>query len=608
MSDAAIVATILVATLALFIWNRLPPVIVGMGMALSLFLTGVLPAAEAIRGLGDPVVVMLAGLFIVAAGLEAAGVTTWAGQKLVEAAGGSVSKAFLLLMLVIGVFCASIGFNATVAALLPVTMVLAIRLKLASSQLMMPLAFATHSASVFTLLGTPINVIALTTAQSAGLNIGFFEFSAVGLPLFIGSIAIVFLTYRFLLPHRNGANLPPDFSNHAATLVEQYRLEDGLHRLRVRSTSPLIGKPRDALAIDRYPELSLVAVKDGATNQLIARDMLQHNDMVLVRGPAAAVGELAAALELAPREAEEEPAGLAGSLFNRGSGLAEVVIPPRSEFVGRTVFNGMTTDAGDLMILGIRRGDLDLGEAPVTLQPGDTLLMQGTWQALDKRLATPQVLVVDSPDLVRRQAVPLGWKASQAVGVLGLLVVLLVWGGFPPAINALICAGLMVLLGVVTIPQAYKSIDWNTVILIGAMIPIAPAMERSGVAAMIGGGLVDLVGDLGPLAVLAGLFLVTAALTQLMANTAASLVMLPVALAAAGDIGVSPLPMIMAVAVGAQAAFLTPVATPPNLMVLGPGGYAFGDYAKFGLPILLWWFIATIVFVPLWWRFDAGPF
>lgn len=603
MSEATIVLVILAGMLALFIWNRLPPVVVGMGMVLSLFFTGILPAADALRGLGDPVVVMLAGLFVVATGLEAAGVTTWAGQKLVEAGGGSVSKAFLLLMLVIGVFCAMIGFNATVAALLPVTMVLAIRLKLPSSQLMMPLAFATHSASLFTLLGTPINVIALNTAQSAGLDIGFFEFSAVGLPLFAGSVAIIFLTYRFLLPKRNGASMPADFSAHAATLVEQYKLEDGLHRLRVRSASPLIGQPRAAIAIDTHPDLSLVAIKDGETNQPIVRDTLQHNDMVLVRGPAAAAGRLAAALGLAPREAEGEPEGLAESLFNRGSGLAEVVIPPRSQYIGETVFNGMTTPAGDLMILGVRRGDQDLGDAPVTLQAGDTLLMQGTWQALDKRLATPQVLVVDSPDLVRRQAVPLGWKASQALGVLGLLIALLIWGAFPPAINALICAGLMVLLGVITMPQAYKGIDWNTVILIGAMIPIAPAMERSGVASMIGGGLVELVGDLGPLAVLAGLFLVTAALTQLMANTAASLVMLPIALAAATDIGVSPLPMIMAVAVGAQAALLTPVGTPPNLMVMGPGGYGFGDYAKFGLPILIWWFVATVVFVPLYWSF-----
>jgi len=344
-------------------------------------------------------------------------------------------------------------------------------------------------------------------------------------------------------------------------------------------------------------------VKEGATGRPIARPTIAHNDMVLVRGPAEAVGRLAEALVLTPREAEGAEEPLAGALFNRNSGLAEVVLPPRSDYVGQTAFNGMSTPSGDLMILSIKRGGEEVGGGPVALKPGDALLLQGTWQALDRRLATPQGMGVDSPDLVRRQAVPLSWKAWQAVGVLGLLIALLILGLFPPAVSALICAGLMVLLGVITVPQAYRAIDWNTVVLIGAMIPIAPAMERSGVAAMIGGGLVDLVGDLGPLAVLAGLFAVTAGLTQLMANTAAALVMLPVAVAAAGTVGASPLPMIMAVAVGAQAALLTPVGTPPNLMVMGPGGYGFGDYARLGLPLLLWWFAATVIFVPLYWGF-----
>jgi di/tricarboxylate transporter len=601
VSDATIVLIILTVTLLLFVWNRLPPVLVGMAMALSLYFTGVLPAADAIRGLGDPVVVMLAGLFVVAAGLDAAGVTTWAGQKLLEGAGGSVSRAYLLLMLVCALFCGVLGFIATVAALLPVATVLAIRLKLPSSQIMMPLAFAAHGASAFTLLGTPVNVIALYAARGAGLDIGFFEFAAVGLPLFLGTVAIILLTRRFLLPQRNGATMPADFSAHAAMLVREYGLEDGLHRLGIGAGSPLVGRPRDAIAIDRHPELSLVAVKDGRTGGPLTRDALQERDMVLVRGPAAAADRFAQALGLAPGGDGAEPEALASALFNRGSGLAEVVIPPRSDYIGQTAFNGMATASGDLMVLGIRRGGEELGGAPVALRAGDTLLLQGAWQALDKRLATPELLVVDSPDLVRRQAVPLGWKAAEAIGVLCLLIGLLVWGAFPPAINALLCAGLMVALGVVTLPQAYRGIDWNTVVLIGAMIPIAPAMERSGVAAMIGGGLVDIVGDLGPLAVLAGLFVVTAALTQLMANTAAALVMLPVALAAAADIGVAPLAMIVAVVVGAQAAFLSPVGTPPNLMVMAPGGYAFIDYAKFGAPILLWWCVATIIFVPLRW-------
>lgn len=255
------------------------------------------------------------------------------------------------------------------------------------------------------------------------------------------------------------------------------------------------------------------------------------------------------------------------------------------------------------MILGIYRRGEDLGIQPITLQAGDSLLLQGTWKALDQRLASPQVLQVNSPDLVRRQTVALSGPAKQAIVVMITLVGLLAFGVFPPAITALICACAMVLLGVITIPQAYRAVDWNTCLLIGAMIPIATAMQKTGVDSMIGGGLVDAIGHLGPLVLLAGLFLVTALLTQFMANTAAALVMLPPAVAAAGQLEVSPLPYILAVAIAAQAAFLTPVGTPNNLMVMGPGGYSFGNYWKLGLPLLIWWFVATVLIVPLFWKF-----
>ncbi len=213
------------------------------------------------------------------------------------------------------------------------------------------------------------------------------------------------------------------------------------------------------------------------------------------------------------------------------------------------------------------------------------------------------MLQVNSPDLVRRQTVALSGPARQAIGIMVVMIGLLAFGVFPPAITALICASAMILLGVITIPQAYRTVDWNTCLLIGAMIPIATAMQSTGVDAMIGGGLVDTIGHMGPLVLLAGLFLVTAVLTQFMANTAAALVMLPPAVAAAAQLDVSPMPYIITVAVAAQAALLTPVGTPNNLMVMGPGGYSFGSYWKMGLPLLVWWFVATVLIVPLYWRF-----
>ena len=602
MTDATIVALVILAALALFIWNRLPAVIVGVGVSLALFATGVITANQALSGLGDPTVILIAGLFVIAAGLDAAGVTTWAGQKLVETAGGSRNLALLLVMLMAAFFCAVISVNATVAALLPVAVIVAIRLGVPTSQLLLPMCFGAHSGTMLTLIGAPLNVIAFDAAREAGYGgIGFFEYAVAGVPIMLGSFAIMFLTQRFLLPHRNGANMPADFSRHAATLVEHYRLEDGMHRLRLRETSPLVGQPRAALDLADYPGLAFVAVQDAAGG-VSTRDSFGADDSLLLRGDADAAGRLAGDLSLAIRETENDTAA---TLFNKGSGLAEVVIPPRSAFIGETVFPGMATPSGDLMILGVQRGGEDLGLKPVALEAGDTLLLQGAWAALDKRLADPRVLAVHSPELVRRQAIPLGHRAWEALGVLGLLVLLLVTSPFPSAMAAVICAGLMVLLGVLTVPQMWKGVDWNTCILVGGMIPLAAAMTQSGLAQQIADGLIAAVGAAGPLAVLAGLFVVTAALTQVMSNTAAALVMLPIAAAAGPEMGVSPMPMIIAVTVAAHAALLTPVATPVNLMVVGPGGYAFGDYWKFGLPILIWWLVVCVLIVPLWWRFDA---
>jgi di/tricarboxylate transporter len=218
-------------------------------------------------------------------------------------------------------------------------------------------------------------------------------------------------------------------------------------------------------------------------------------------------------------------------------------------------------------------------------------------------LDDPDVLVVDSPELVRRQAVPMGAGAKQAIVVLLVMVLLLATGAVPSVIAGLVAACAMVLLGVLTVDQAYRAVNWTTVILVGAMIPLSTAMEVTGAANLLAATLVHLVGGAGPYALLAGLFVLSAMLGQLISNTATALIMIPIAMAAASEIGVSARPVLMSVAVASAAAFLTPVATPVNLMVMGPGGYRFGDYWKLGLPLLLLFFVVATFLVPVFWRF-----
>lgn len=521
MSDIALTFAILVAVVVAFVSNRVPVALVAVGASLALFLTGVLDLQQSLAGFGDPAVIFIAALFVVSEALDRTGVTTWAGQQLIARVGDSRIRLVVLMMLLVAGLTAIISVNGAVAALLPVVVVIAVRLKRSTSQLLMPLVFGAHAGSMLALTGTPVNVIINDYAlEVVGRPFGYFEFALVGVPLVIGAIAIVVLFGERLLPDRQVRSLPADFSQHARTLVEQYRLQ-------------------------------------GEVDRLIDRDR----------------------------------------------GLAEVVVAPRSGLVGERAFPGMITESGDLVILAVQRGGVDVAPGETILAVGDTLLLQGTWQDLDVNLVDPDVLVVDHPELVRRQLVPLGRGAKEAVLVMAAMVVLLATAIVPSAVAGLLAAGALVLLGVVTMEGAYRAINWTTVILVAGMIPLSTAMTQTGAAGLIADGLVGIVGGLGPYALLLGLFVLTATFGQLISNMATALIVIPIAVAAAAELGVSPQPVLMSVTVAAAAAFLTPVATPVNMMVMEPGGYAFGDYWKLGLPLLLLFLAVSVFLVPLIWPF-----
>jgi di/tricarboxylate transporter len=262
----------------------------------------------------------------------------------------------------------------------------------------------------------------------------------------------------------------------------------------------------------------------------------------------------------------------------------------------------MVTDSGDLVVMAAQRHGEELSpDQP--LAAGDTLLLQGTWHALAEHLEDPEVLVVDAPERVRRQAVPLGQGAKRTIAVLVGMVILLATGAVPPAVAGLLAACALVLLGVLTSEQAYRGISWTTVVLVGGMISLSTAMTETGAAKQLADGLVDVVGDAGPRALVFGVVLLTVALGQLISNMATALIMIPIAISAAGELDISAKPVLMAVCVAAAASFLTPVATPANLMVMAPGGYRFTDYWKLGLPLLVLFVLVATFLVPVFWSF-----
>jgi di/tricarboxylate transporter len=601
LTDIWIVFAIIGGVIVLFIWDRLPVIAVCVGCALSLWVTGVLTLNQSLAGFGDPATVFVASLFVVSAGLERTGLTAWVGQILIGKAGDSRARLLVLMMVFVAVLTALISVNGAVAALLPVVIVMAIRLGRSPSQLLMPLVFGAHAGSMLALTGTPVNVLVMEASYNAGAGgFSYFEYALVGVPLVIGCVVIAVVAGARLLPTRESANLPPDLSRHATTLVEQFRLTSDVHQFRVRPDSRLAGAARSALDLTDRPGLALVTVKAADGFGGAPRTTIESGDIIVVRGDAEAAAALATECALSPRE--DNGGDLSDALLNRSSGLAEVVIPPRSPLVGQRVFPGMVTESGDLIVLAIQRQGEDVAPG-VPLAAGDSMLLQGTWRALDRRLDTAEVLVVNSPDLVRRQAVPMGEGAKAMLVILVAMVVLLATGVVPAAVAGLVAAGAVLLTGILSVEQVYRSISWTTVILIAGMMPLSTAIIETGAAELLADRLVTALGDAEPRLLLVGLFLLTALFGQVISNTATALIIIPIAVVAAAQMGVSPQPVLMCVAVAAAGAFLTPVATPTNLMVMEPAGYRFGDYWKLGLPMMVWFFVLAVFYVPVIWPF-----
>jgi di/tricarboxylate transporter len=301
-----------------------------------------------------------------------------------------------------------------------------------------------------------------------------------------------------------------------------------------------------------------------------------------------------------------EQYALAGDeeLITRDDGVVEAVIPPRSPALGRRVFTGMAASSGDLVVRAVQRHGRPRPPGDQRLEVGDTLLLGGTWAALERETRLdPDILVVDPPQLIRRQAVPMGRGAGTALAIVAAMVLLLATGAVPAAAAGLLAAGALVVTRVLSIEEAYRSISWTIVVLAAGMIPMSAAMQSSGAADDVAQLVVRLVGDAGPYALSAGLFLVTAAFGQLISNLATALIVIPIAVSVAVETGVSAQPLLMTVNVAATASLLTPIATAANMMVMGPGGYRFGDYWRLGLPLMAVFFLVGVYVTPVFWPF-----
>ncbi|HEX5498107.1 MAG TPA: SLC13 family permease, partial [Thermomicrobiales bacterium] len=512
MSDLSITLTILVVAVALFIWNRIPVGIVALGVAVALWATGILTLDQSLSGFGSPIVVLIAALFVVAEGLDASGITTWAGLQVIRHAGDSQARLLMLTMIVGALLSALITPNGAAAALIPMVVVLAVRLGRPPSHLLLPLAYSAHAGSLLVLTGTPINVLILEAALDSGAgNLGFFEFALVGVPLMIGTILIVVLLGPRLLPNRTAKSLPRDLSRLPHTLLRNYIPSDTVARLQVRPGSALLGAKAGAIIPSPDGGLQVIAVQDERGRPILDAP-LAAGQLLLVRGQAAVIDRFAteSGLHVYGGVGDDADVGLIGPEY----GVAEVIVTPRSAYVGEKAFPGMVTASGELVLLAVQRLGEELPAGEATIKPGDALLLAGRWDALDEQTRDPNVVRVEAPDAIRRQAAPIGPRTIPALVILAAMVLLLTTGIVPPAVAGLLAAVAMILAGVVSVDQAHRAMSWTTLILVGGMIPLSTAITQSGAADLLAGGIVGAVGGAGPFVLLLGLFLITAILGQ----------------------------------------------------------------------------------------------
>ena len=622
---------ILGLTIALFIFSRLRADLVALLSLLALFVTGILTSKQALSGFADSTVIMVAALFVVGEGLSRTGITAWLGQFFMRQAGDSDLRLMVVVMLGTAVLSAFLSNTGTVAMLLPAVVAASWRIGGLPSRFLLPMAIAANLGGLMTLIGSPPNIVVSDTLVAAGFaSFGFFEFAIIGIPLTLAAAAFVLLFGRKLLPSHQTSDRPVDLDQSMGRLSESYRLTGKLFRVRVRNASSLVGKTLADAALGRDFGVTVLDVfqeadpdeqpagrrdrrRHGLQERLdwlqadegrlpSADTVIRAQDMLLVKGDPNAVTDLTERFNVGVQPVDPSHERLSDLLLSQEVGVAEVILTPRSRYSGQTVAESQIGDTYQVQVITVRRGDSLLPRKSTQLQFGDSLLVRGKWENIERiGKETDNFVVVGEPQAMARQVIDLTPRSLIAVLTLLGMVALMLFNVMPTVMAVLLAAAVMVITGCVTPDGAYRAINWQTVILIAAMLPMSIALEITGGAELIANGLISTLGTVGPLAMLAGAFLLTTGFSQVMSNTATTVLVAPIVLQAALGLGIAPQPMLMMVAVGAGAAFLTPIASPTNTLVLAPGGYSWGDYARIGLPLLLLVLFISLLIVPIAW-------
>lgn len=600
---------ILLITVIMFVSGKLRSDIVALCALTSLVLLGILTPEEALSGFSSTVVIMMVGLFVIGGAILQTGLAKVMSQKIIKLARGNDTGLFLLVIFVTAFIGAFVSNTGTVALMMPIVVSMAAQSGVRPSRLLMPLAFASSMGGMLTLIGTPPNLVIQEALTENGYRpLEFFSFTPVGLIcIAVGIIIMLPLSKVFLFKNNENESNKEGRGKTLDELVEEYNLSNGVRRYLITSVSDIKGKTVAELNLRNNYGLSILEIRNennssggiirNVTQSLASPGtILAERDIIYLMGDKKKMDEFAKKARIQKLDKN--------NIDFYDLGITEIVLMPKSRLIGTRLINSGFREKYSINILGIKRSkdyilDNLTGEK---LCPGDVLLVQGKWSNIAKLDDEETDWVVLGQPEKQAMQVTLDYKAPMAAVIMAVMVFAMVFDFIPVApVTAIMTAGLLtVLTGCFrNIEAAYKTINWESIVLIAAMMPMSVALEKTGTSAMISHSLVEVLGAMGPTVLLCGIYFTTSLLTMFISNTATAVLMAPIAMTSAIEIGASPYPFLFAVTLGASMCFASPFATPPNALVMNAGGYKFGDYIKVGLPLQVIIGIAMTFVLPL---------
>jgi len=605
-SAALITSGILAATIVLFVSDRLRVDVVAVVALLALILTGVAPLELALSGFSNPAVLMIAGLFVVGSALTETGVANWLAHYVNRAAGASTTRAVVVVTTATALVSAFMSSTGTVAILLPVVGTVCATRGIAPSTLLMPLAFGAHLGSNLTLISTPPNLVVSDALRAAGHEpFRFFSFLVPGIAALVVGVVYLAVFGPRLLSRAAGA-VAVGRGASLDDLAAEYGLLDAAVRARVPRGSRLVGMALGEANLRAAFGVTLVALaRSGEAVRVVPRATFESGDELLLVGGTDDVEACAAAFGLEPTARSTRFA------LPPDETVVEVVLPRRSRLQGHTLRDAKFRDRFRATVLGLRRLEGDTAVChtgaslrDVKLRPGDTLLLKGRRRYMrNLRDERAELVLVAEPDPNIGEVVDLPRALGAGAVTLAMLVVMAL-GWLPNVVAVLGAAALLVLTGCIRPADVYRSVSWESVVLIAGMIPLAASLERTGCTAALVNAMVRLAPNASPVVVLSLLTALTSAGGLVLSNTAIAVLVAPIAVSLATAFHIAPQPLLMGVAFGASAAFATPIASPVNVLVMTPGNYRFVDYTRVGLPLQLLVLATSVLVIPLVWPFQ----